>query len=49
MLTPKLTTPITPLQKAFSLVLNGLFTVFYSRCLFTVFIHGVGLVDAGDM
>jgi len=26
MLTPKLTTPMTPLQKAFSLVLNGLFT-----------------------
>jgi hypothetical protein len=25
-LTPKLITPLTPLQKAFSLVLNGLFT-----------------------
>ena len=26
MLTPKLTTPMTPLQKALSWVLNGLFT-----------------------
>ena len=32
MLTPKLTTPMRPLQKALSLVLNGLFTAFYSQC-----------------
>ena len=31
MLTPKLTTPMRPLQKALSLVLNGLFTAFYSQ------------------
>jgi hypothetical protein len=44
MLTPKLTTPMTPLQKAFSLVLNGLFTAFY----LLRFIYGVGELDAGD-
>ena len=44
MLTPKLTTPMRPLQKALSLVLNGLFTAFYSQ----LFIHNIGLADVGD-